>query len=138
MEALVNAVATAELAVLTPTTSSDPYYLETSLARKLIYRNILNGYFRDAPYCVSDLVKLTGQSRQNIALHLNEMTDAGLVRQVSGEDKRTKLILPSQKLLEYWRSYCLALVNLPRTAQVTAAVAAFQAFLATKPDSNKF
>lgn len=131
LNSLENAVATAELAVLTPTTTEDPYYLETSLARKLIYRNILNGYFRNAPYCVSDLVKLTSQSRQNIAIHLNELTDAGLIELAAGEDKRTKMILPTERLLSYWRQYCQNLVKLPMTAKVTAAVAAYQSYLAT-------
>lgn len=110
----VHAIVAAELAVLRGGSTGISVFLESTLSRKIIYRHIIDAHFRGVDTGVSDLLELTGQSRQNVAFQIKEMKSMGLMTLKPCTDRRRRCVVPTEKLLEYWREYCLTLNDAPK------------------------
>lgn len=126
-EALLQAIVRGELAALRLGSNGISVFLESNLSRKIIYRQIIDSYYQNHETSVSDILEMTQQSRQSITQQVSEMTDMGLLTSEACKDRRRKCIKPTPKLLEYWQSYCLEIVNLPQVDSVAETITTYQA-----------
>jgi len=121
-KSVAHAVVNAELAVLLPGGCPTGRYLEHNLPRKIIYRRVICAYARDTEICTADLVSHTGQSRQNVRNQIGDMVRMDLLSLEQGSDRRTRIIRPTQKLLEYWQYHCDRLLDMPEMEEMAEAV----------------
>ena len=131
-DSVAHAVVTAEMAVLRPGSGGISGFLESSLSRKIIYRHVMRSFYRDLDTGISDLIELTGQSRQNVAHQVKEMIDMGLIITAACPDRRKRCLKPTLALVAYWKEYCLGLMQMPKTDDVARAAALYLDFKASK------
>jgi len=131
-DTVAHAIVSAEMAVLRPGDGGISGFLESSLSRKIMYRHVIRSFYRDLDTGISDLIELTGQSRQNVAHQVKEMMDMGLMISAACPDRRKRCLKPTPALMDYWKSYCLGLMQMPKAGEVAAAAELYLEFKASR------
>ena len=89
-------------------------FFNTSFTAFELRRYIMNFYFSEGSFTISELVKVSEFSRPTVKSVVYEALDLGYLEKVSStSDGRRNDFRPTKPMLEAWRNYCNALLAKP-------------------------
>ena len=89
-------------------------FFNTSFTAFELRRYIMNYYFSNGSFTISELVKVSEFSRPTVTSTVHEALELGYLEELSGTaDRRRRDFRPTEPMLEAWRNYCNALLVNP-------------------------
>ena len=89
-------------------------FFNTSFTAFELRRYMMNYYFSEGSFTISELVKVSEFSRPTVTSTVHEALELGYLEELSGTaDRRRRDFRPTEPMLEAWRNYCNALLANP-------------------------